>query len=45
MNMDRMRRTAARAALPDFDAEELIKIMVEMVGFSRLELTTMPINN
>ncbi|CAJ0947265.1 unnamed protein product, partial [Mesorhabditis belari] len=31
MNMERMRRTAARASLPDFDAEELIKIMVEML--------------
>ncbi|CAD5221931.1 unnamed protein product [Bursaphelenchus xylophilus] len=31
MNMARMRRTAARSALPDFDGEELIKIIGEMI--------------
>ncbi|CAD6193341.1 unnamed protein product [Caenorhabditis auriculariae] len=31
MNMARMRRTAARAALPDFDAEEAVQILIEML--------------
>lgn len=31
MNMDRMRRTAARASLPDFDPEELIKIISNLI--------------
>jgi len=30
-NMERMRRTAARASLPDFDPEELIKIITNLV--------------
>jgi len=34
-NMERMRRTAARAALPDFDAEELIKIMCDLVKIDK----------
>ncbi|VDK48336.1 unnamed protein product, partial [Cylicostephanus goldi] len=35
MNMARMRRTARRAALPDFDAEELIKIICEQVSLDQ----------
>uniref|UniRef100_A0A1I7Y794 Branched-chain-amino-acid aminotransferase n=1 Tax=Steinernema glaseri TaxID=37863 RepID=A0A1I7Y794_9BILA len=31
MNMERMRRTAARSALPDFDTEECIKIISDLV--------------
>jgi len=31
LNMDRMRRTAARAALPIFDSEEMIKCISELV--------------
>uniref|UniRef100_A0A914D8C1 Branched-chain-amino-acid aminotransferase n=1 Tax=Acrobeloides nanus TaxID=290746 RepID=A0A914D8C1_9BILA len=30
-NMERMKKTAIRATLPDFDAEELIKIIIKMV--------------
>ncbi|KAI6240022.1 Branched-chain-amino-acid transaminase [Aphelenchoides fujianensis] len=30
-NMERMRRTAARASLPDFDPEELIKIISSLI--------------
>ncbi|CAJ0566650.1 unnamed protein product, partial [Mesorhabditis spiculigera] len=31
LNMARMRRTAVRASLPDFDSQELIKLIVEML--------------
>jgi branched-chain amino acid aminotransferase len=34
-NMERMRRTAARASLPDFDPEELIKIISELVKLDK----------
>jgi branched-chain amino acid aminotransferase len=30
-NMARMRRTAARASLPDFDPDEFLKIICELV--------------
>ncbi|KAL6722581.1 hypothetical protein Aduo_017693 [Ancylostoma duodenale] len=35
MNMARMRRTARRAALPDFDAEELIKIICDQISLDQ----------
>jgi branched-chain amino acid aminotransferase len=35
MNMARMRRTAARASLPDFDPEELIKIVCELIQLDK----------
>ncbi|KAI3412183.1 branched-chain-amino-acid aminotransferase [Globodera pallida] len=35
MNMARMKRTAIRAALPDFDADELMKIIGELVRLDR----------
>uniref|UniRef100_A0AC35U4S6 Branched-chain-amino-acid aminotransferase n=1 Tax=Rhabditophanes sp. KR3021 TaxID=114890 RepID=A0AC35U4S6_9BILA len=35
MNMARMNRTAARAALPTFDEEELIKVISELVKVDR----------
>ncbi|CAD5215964.1 unnamed protein product [Bursaphelenchus okinawaensis] len=35
MNMDRMRRTAARSALPDFDTEELMQIVSELVSVDK----------
>lgn len=31
LNMDRMRKSGARCALPDFDSEELIQVMIELV--------------
>ncbi|KAK6050018.1 branched-chain-amino-acid aminotransferase 2 domain protein [Cooperia oncophora] len=31
LNMERMRRTARRAALPDFDGDELLKCILELV--------------
>ncbi|KAI6177293.1 Branched-chain-amino-acid transaminase [Aphelenchoides bicaudatus] len=31
MNMERMRRTASRSSLPDFDPEELIKIITNLI--------------
>uniref|UniRef100_A0A0K0D8U0 Branched-chain-amino-acid transaminase n=1 Tax=Angiostrongylus cantonensis TaxID=6313 RepID=A0A0K0D8U0_ANGCA len=34
-NMERMRRTAQRAALPDFDAEELIKIICDQISLDQ----------
>ncbi|VDO26772.1 unnamed protein product [Haemonchus placei] len=34
-NMARMRRTAHRAALPDFDTEELIKIICDQISLDR----------
>ncbi|TMS36522.1 hypothetical protein L596_003668 [Steinernema carpocapsae] len=35
MNMARMRRTAIRSALPDFDSEECIKIISDLVRLDR----------
>ncbi|KAL3103021.1 hypothetical protein niasHT_020746 [Heterodera trifolii] len=35
MNIARMKRTAARAALPDFDAEEMLKVIAELVRLDR----------
>uniref|UniRef100_A0A914PW75 Branched-chain-amino-acid aminotransferase n=1 Tax=Panagrolaimus davidi TaxID=227884 RepID=A0A914PW75_9BILA len=34
-NMERMRRTAARSSLPDFDAKELIKIISKLVKIDK----------
>ncbi|WKY16215.1 hypothetical protein Q1695_001140 [Nippostrongylus brasiliensis] len=34
-NMARMRRTAHRAALPDFDSEELIKIIIDQIALDQ----------
>uniref|UniRef100_F1LCB0 branched-chain-amino-acid transaminase n=1 Tax=Ascaris suum TaxID=6253 RepID=F1LCB0_ASCSU len=35
MNMERMRRSAARSALPDFSATEMIKIISELVNIDQ----------
>ncbi|KAH7731843.1 CRE-BCAT-1 protein [Aphelenchoides avenae] len=35
MNMARMRRTAARSSLPDFDPEELIKVICDLVQLDK----------
>ncbi len=42
MNMARMKKTAARSALPDFDADEAIKIISELV---RLDKRWVPYSN
>jgi branched-chain amino acid aminotransferase len=34
-NMERMKKTAIRATLPDFDAEELIKIITDMIKLDK----------
>ncbi|KAL3073439.1 hypothetical protein niasHT_012873 [Heterodera trifolii] len=35
MNMARMKKSAARAAMPDFDADELLKVITELVRIDR----------
>ncbi|KAL3099667.1 hypothetical protein niasHS_003122 [Heterodera schachtii] len=35
MNMSRMKKSAARAAMPDFDADELLKVITELVRLDR----------